>query len=157
MTKLRAPLTIDTALARIAGHLPQGWPQMGKITGYQERTVRKWGDTDADGEIPTKAAIALDLAYVDHGGQGLPIYEYYSAAIDAAGAARFAQTIALGALLPDLIHECAEAEVAIALASQPGAPAGARAKALHEVEEAILKLSAARLALAGVDPEHQPP
>jgi len=79
MTKRRAPLSIDTALARIAGRVEGGWSGMATVTGRKERTVRNWGDPDTPEHIPMDAAIALDLAYVEQGGEGAPIYECYSA------------------------------------------------------------------------------
>ena len=107
MTKLRAPLTIDAALARIAGQIPGGWNAMAKALSDRKSAslVRAWGDPDRREKIPLADALELDLAYRDAGGDGAPLYETYGYLLDAAGTFRFASEIALGRLaeedLPD--------------------------------------------------------
>ena len=77
MTKDRRPLSIDGALARIAGQLRGSWAEMAVVTGYHERTVRGWGDIDREEKINLPSAIALDLAFQKNGGVGRPLYETY--------------------------------------------------------------------------------
>ena len=55
MTKLRAPGSIDAALARIAGHLEAGYAAMATLTGRAERTVRNYC---AAGKIPGAVSAA---------------------------------------------------------------------------------------------------
>ena len=113
MTKRRAPLSLDAALARIAGQLPRAWLDMGDLTARAERTVRNWGDPDTREQIPMDCAIALDLAYQQAGGDGAPIFECYAARLELAGVHRFADRIALGRRAADAIRECGEAGAAL--------------------------------------------
>lgn len=71
MTKLRAPLTFENALDRIAGVL--GWSVMGELLGKAERTVRDYGDPDIATGISLADAFALEVAYRRAGGDGAPI------------------------------------------------------------------------------------
>lgn len=144
MTKLRAPLSFDQAITRIAGVL--GWDFAASLVGRSPRAVRAWSDPDADASPCIEHALLLDLAYRAAGGEGSPIFEVYAAKLDldaqSASAAR-----CLPSLTANAARENGEAIAALALASQPGAPIGIRAAAKREVEEGIQALGQALLAL----------
>lgn len=147
MTKRRPPLSVDAALARIAGQLERGWPEMAEVTSRSEAFVRAWGDPDRREKIPVEDAIMLDLAFRAAGGDGAPIFETYAHQLEAEGGAWFADQIALGRYAAEVIRECGEAGSAVVLSAQPGASAHQRREALREVEEAIGVLTRARLML----------
>lgn len=160
MTKLRPPLSVGAALARIAGLIPGDYAEMARLTGKRgDSLVRAWGDPARRERIPLEDAITLDLAYRRAGGQGAPLFECYGAKLDAEGVSWFADEIALARHAATLIRECGDAEAAVVLAAQPGATARDRQHALREIEEAIGVLASARLMLAGAAPfqSHQFP
>jgi hypothetical protein len=133
MTKLRAPLSIDTALARIAGQLPDGWVQMAILTGYAQRTVRAWGDDDREEQIQLRTAIQLDIAFQEHGGVGSPLYEAHGDLVRAAHAERFGDKLELQRETIEFMRENSEAETALLEAAMPDAGAVEEAKAQREV------------------------
>lgn len=137
MTKRRAPLSIDAALARIAGQLTGGWEAMAQIADRKERTVRNWGDPDTPEDIPLPKAIALDLAYQAAGGEGSPLFESYAFQLELAEVTRFADRIALGRKAAAAMKEGGEAHAALILAAQPGATIADRMSARREVLESI--------------------
>ncbi|BBC72895.1 conserved hypothetical protein [Altererythrobacter sp. B11] len=137
MTKLRAPLSVDAALARIAGQLPGGWREMAELADRQERTVRNWGDPDTREQIPIDCAIELDLAYQRAGGTGAPIHETYSLQLELAELSRFADRHELLAQAFEVIKEGGEAHAAIVHAARPGATPQDTAEALRECIEAF--------------------
>jgi hypothetical protein len=137
MTKRRPPLSIDAALARIAGQLEGGWETMATATGRKDRTVRNWGDPDTPEQIPLDCAIALDLAYQEAGGEGAPLWEAYTLKLELAEIERFADRHALGRRAVDVIRECGEAGSALVAASLPGATQAEREAALRELVEAF--------------------
>ena len=136
MTKLRSALSIDTALARIAGQLPGGWAEMAGLTGYAERTVRAWGDVDRDENINLPAAVALDIAFQAAGGTGAPIFEAYSDLVRAAQAERFGCKHELHRAAIVLMKENGDAEQALLEAALPGAGPAEVAKAQRELLQA---------------------
>lgn len=136
MTKLRSALSIDSALARIAGQLAGGWPEMAELTGYAERTVRAWGDADRDENINLPAAITLDIAFQEAGGTGAPIYEAYSDRVRAAQAERFGCKQELHRATMVLMRENGDAEQALLEAVLPGSGPAEEATALRELLEA---------------------
>jgi hypothetical protein len=137
MTKLRAPLTVDAALARIAGQLPDGWNSVSEIAGRQPRHCRRWGDPDAEEQIPIDVAIRLDLAFQAEGGTGAPILEAYAAQLELASAARFADRNALLRQAVDVIREGGEAHAAIVRSTQPDASPADERIAYREACEAF--------------------
>lgn len=141
MTKRRPPLSVEQALGRIAGELPRGIEQMAELTSRSPSLVRKWGDPERREKISIDDAITLDLAYQAAGGLGAPLHEAYTARLELAGATRFADRIALGRVLVDVIRESSEAEAALALAALPDATPATRLTTRREVEEAIAALS----------------
>lgn len=152
MTSRRAPISIDAALARIAGQLPRAWAEMADVTSRSESLVRAWGDPNRREKIPLDCAIALDLAYRAAGGEGAPLFEAYGNLLDEAGMFRFANEITLGRLAAQSIVESAQAHAALVSVAQPGATDRGRAEARREVEEAIAVLHRALPMLTGTRP-----
>ena len=136
MTKARAPLSIDAALARIAGQLPEGFEEMARVVGRQVRTVRNWSDPDTAEQVPVNCAIALDLAYIAAGGTGAPIFEAYALKLELADAAKFGDRHQLLRHAQDVARETGEANAAIIGAAHPAATKNDRARALAEATEA---------------------
>lgn len=136
MTKARAPLSIDAALARIAGLLPEGFDDMARVAGRQVRTVRNWSDPDTAEQVPVDCAIALDLAYIAAGGSGAPIFEAYALKLELADAAKFGDRHQLLRHAQDVARETGEANAAIIGAAHPAATRTDRARALAEATEA---------------------
>lgn len=151
MTKERAPLSIDGALARIAGKLPGGWAQMAAITGYHERTVRAWGDGDREEQINIPAAIALDNGYQAAGGAGRPIYDAYGCLVGAAERDRFAEPFDILRHAVDVARESGQANSALLEAAMPDATDADRREAQQELIEAI---EAMKIALLRLNPPH---
>lgn len=140
MTKVRLPLSIEQALARIAGLLEGDYQAMGEICGRQPHTIRAWGDPDKQDDIPVGCAIALDLAFQAAGGEGSPLYEAYGAKLDLADAARFADTHRLLDYAQGVIKEGGEAHAAIIGAARKDATHNEKRIAFREASEAYEKL-----------------
>lgn len=143
MTKLRAPLSIDAALARIAGHLPGGWDDMATAAGRQAHTIRAWGDPAKADAIPLPCAIALDVAYRKAGGHGAPLFDAYEALLDIALAEQFADQIELAHVTAHAIREVGQASHALVIAGLPGATDEDIARAERETEEGLAALNTA--------------
>ena len=152
MTKLRPPLSIGAALARIAGQIEGDYSEMVRLTERSASLVRAWGDPERRERMPIDDAITLDLAYRRAGGQGAPIFEAYGTMLDAEGLHWFADQVALSRQAATIIRECSEAEVAVIVAAQPGATLRDRAQAAREIEEAMAVLARARTMLNGTAP-----
>lgn len=157
MTKHRAPLSIDAALARIAGKLDNGWTDMATIARREVRTVRNWGDPDTPESIPVDCAIALDLAYVRAGGSGTPIFEAYAYQLELAEQSQFADRYDLLRRAQVVAKETGEANSAILGAAQPNATPADRRAALNEITEAIDALKDAIPLLSTPADDAQPP
>ena len=143
MTKLRAPLTTEQALVRIAALI--GWDAMAEACATPDRSItaamlRKWADPDTRERFPLDAGIALDIAYAGAGGDGFPIYETYGLLLEVARAERFADAAELARRTITAIKEGGEASAALVRASQPGATDRDRADAAREVEENLAAL-----------------
>jgi hypothetical protein len=135
MTKHRAPLSYDRAIARIAALI--GYDEMARVTGRAVRTVRNWGDPDTGESCPIACAEALDLAFVTAGGDGRPMAETLLRRLDLAAQDRFADRAALGRSTQTLAKEMGEALAAsIAAARESATPCDLTAAA-REIEEAI--------------------
>jgi hypothetical protein len=147
MTKERRPLSVDSALARIAGQVPGSWAQMARTVGYAERTVRKWGDEDADERVNIPAAIALDILFQQHGGSGQPIYEAYGYLIKASVAASFADQFEILRRAVVVATETAQAQSALMRVALPDATDNDRRIAQRELREAIEVLQGCLLSL----------
>lgn len=156
MTKLRAPASIDAALARIAGQLPDGWAAMAAVARRAPRTVRNWGDPDTPEQIPLDAAIALDLAYQAAGGIGAPLYETYTMQLELPASERFASRHQLARLAAEYIRESGEAGAALVNAAQPGADHLEFRAAEREVLEALTVLQRAIHQLASTATDTHP-
>lgn len=137
MTKVRAPLTLDRALARIAGQLSGGWLEMGKIVDRSERQVRSWGDPDSPDVIHMPAAIKLDIAFQAAGGQGAPIHDVYALLLQTGRSEAFADQIDLAFQASIAIREQAEAACAQIRCTMPGTEPRDLKTAVRETEEAI--------------------
>ncbi|MES2042576.1 MAG: hypothetical protein V4475_01805 [Pseudomonadota bacterium] len=143
MTKPRAPLTFENALARIAGQI--GWAAMAEAASaglrtVKERTVRNWGDPDTPERCAIEDAMLLDIAYQTGGGLGAPMFETYSLMLDQVRTERFSDQAELGKRTIAAVRENSEAEAALIAASLPGANPADYANALREVEEAVAAL-----------------
>ncbi|KQN00548.1 hypothetical protein ASE78_05535 [Sphingomonas sp. Leaf25] len=144
MTQARAPMTIDNALARIAGQI--GWAEMAHAvseargTLVAERTVRDWGDPATGRSIRLDDAIVLDLAFRAKGGVGAPIHETYSCLVDTAGGQQFACQVQLAERTAVAITEAGQAYSALIRASMPGATTADKVEAVREWEEAVAAL-----------------
>lgn len=141
MTKLRAPGSIDAALSRIAGLVPDGWAGMASTVDRKERTVRNWGDPDTPESIPLECAIALDLAYIAAGGVGAPIHETYALQLNLQLQTQFGDILQLATLNAEFILEAGQAGAAVIQATAPGAPDKLKREALRESEEAATALA----------------
>lgn len=157
VTKERAPISLDAALARIAGQLPGSWADMARRTGYAERTVRAWGDEDRDEQINLPAAIALDIAYQAAGGAGWPCYEAYGYMIGAAQRDRFVNAFDILQLASIVVRETGQAEAALIDAALPDATPGHRREAQRELIDAMEAMKRALLTLEQVDAPTAPP
>lgn len=158
MTKARAPLSFDAALARIAGQVEGAWPALAAHVGRKERTARNWGDPDANESIPLDCAIQLDLLYQAHGGEGAPLHEAYTHQLELAQVSRFGTQIELAGVVVDSIRESGEAHAALLNATLPGATQATARIAVKEGREALTKLQNAVLkAERAAGSEQQPP
>ena len=135
--KPRAPLSTDQALARIAGQLPGGWPEMASVTDRSESLVRKWGDPEARERIPLDDAIELDIAFQKAGGVGAPLADSYFHRLELAAASAFAEQHNLLTQTEALSTEMGEALAACIRACQPGAGERERADALRELVDVL--------------------
>jgi hypothetical protein len=149
MTKPRAPLSIDAALARIAGQMPGGWADMAVIADRHESTVRRWGDQDQPEQITLPASIALDVAYQRAGGEGRPLFETYALQLEVAREEAFANEIELARRVCVLIREGAQAHEALVLCTLPSANQLARDTAVRELEDVVREATNAIALLAG--------
>ncbi|HEX7852301.1 MAG TPA: hypothetical protein VF503_01235 [Sphingobium sp.] len=137
MTKQRDPGSIDEALAMIAGQVPGAWAALAQHVDKAESTVRKWGDKDAEGfDINLPAAIALDILYQQHGGDGRPLYDCYGHLVGVAMAKRFPDHFELMRRTAAIVKEFGEAEAALILAALPGADGDDRRDAKRELLDA---------------------
>ena len=136
MTKHRAPLSFDAALARIAGQVPGGYDALALRCDRKPRTVRNWGDPDTVENVPIDVAVDLDLLFAESGGDGSPFLEAFAHQREQLELVRHADRVALGARAAEVIKECGEAGSALVVASQPGASPRHRALARAELTEA---------------------
>lgn len=154
MTKLRAPLSIEQALQRIAGQLPTGVEAMAAVAQRQPGTIRAWMDPDRTEQVTLDAAIALDLAFQAEGGSGAPLFEAYATRLQLAEAARFADRHRLLDHAHGVAKEGGEAIAAIIAAARPDATELDRRAAHREAAEAYEKL---RDILPLLQEQSQPP
>ncbi len=151
-------MSIDAALARIAGQFENGYKDLARVVERHESTVRAWGDDDKpDQMIPMPAAIALDIAYQCEGGEGSPLFETFALQVKVAREKAFAGGIALAQRACIQIREGAQANEAIVLASMPSAGPAQRTHAIRELED-VVRESTTTIALLAIDePLPKPP
>ena len=135
VTKERAPLTYEDAQARVAGRL--GVKRAAHIAGVAVRTFQDWGDPDVDRTIPIAAAEALDLAYIDAGGEGMPFLDTLNLRLKTARQNRYGDQLALAASAASFAKEAGEFTAAAIVASLPDAGATDVAALRKEGLEAI--------------------
>lgn len=135
--KPRPPLSVDAALARIAGQVPGGWAAMAARCARVEGTVRAWGDPDRGEQVPVDCAIVLDLLFMEQGGEGAPIFEAYALKLELDEVSRYADRFELHSLTIDVIREGGEAHAALVRACRPGSGNSERLAALREVTDAF--------------------
>lgn len=154
MTKTRAPLSIEQALQRITGNLPHGVKQAAEITGRSPSMVRAWGDPERREKIPMDDAILLDIAHVEHGGQGTPLRDCYVHQLELAAVSSFAERFVLLDKTIDLLRESSEAHEALLQACRPGAGPNEQRRALKELADVVEK---AQPMIASLDPDNPAP
>jgi len=135
VTKLRAPLTAQLALTRIAGVI--GWDLCAEVTGRSPRTVQNWSDPDTSAGVTLDAAILLDLEYRAAGGDGSPLLEWHALRLDVELQATFASSEQLALKVAAAARESGEATAAGIVASRPGASDADLILAERETEEGI--------------------
>lgn len=135
MTKPRAPLTIDAALTRIAGQFQNGFTDLKPFVDRDPETIRKWGDPAQPHQLPMWAAIKLDIAFQQAGGEGAPIFECYELLLQVARQETFADELQLQRGACDLVVQSAEAVEAIVIAGMPGATQAQKDRAAAELED----------------------
>ena len=134
MTKARAPLTFALAVHEITTVI--GLPAARRVTGRAKRTLQLWRE-GGHGATPTLAqAFALDRAFVDAGGEGLPpIVASYLRQIETIMANAQACRAALIDDIATASREAAEAVAASLPLTQPGASVTAIHHAIAEAEQ----------------------
>lgn len=137
MTAVKPPMTIEAALARIAGQLEGSWAEMAEICNRAPATVYAWGNANMGDSIPMDCAIKLDIAYMRAGGIGAPIKSVYDLKVDCANRMAFAEQAELASLTGKHIKESAEATIAQLLCHQPGATPGDLRTAIRETQESL--------------------
>lgn len=136
MTTAKAPMTMEIALARIAGQLPGGWAEAATICDRALATVYAWGNPNTDDSIPMGCAIKLDLAFLRAGGIGAPIKSVYDLKVECARRMAFADQAAIADLASTSVRENAEATIAQLACTQPGATPEHFRTAIRETQEA---------------------
>lgn len=134
MTKARAPLSFALAVHEITTVI--GIPAARRVTGRAKRTLQLWRDS-GEGVTPTLTqAFALDRAYIDAGGDGLPpIVASYLRQIEAIMADTNACRLALIEDIADVARESADVVAASLALTQPGASPTAIHHAIAEAEQ----------------------
>lgn len=139
MTKLRAPLTFELALTRVAAVI--GWDQVGKLAGQAARTVHTWSEPDAGPAagraISLDLALQLDVACKAAGGDGAPMWECYSRRLElgTSNALFCNEQIALSTAKASV--ESGEGIAAAIAAARPGASQADLIFAERQLEESI--------------------
>lgn len=154
MTAVKPPMSIEAALARIAGQLEGSWAEMAEICNRALATVYAWGNSNVGDSIPMDCAIKLDIAYMRAGGIGAPIKSVYDLKVDCANRMAFADQAELASLTGKHIKESAEATIAQLACHQPGATPSDLRTAIRETQEAAeatLNTLAALKKSAGLD------
>jgi len=135
VTKLRAPLTFENALTKVAADI--GWARVAEIVGQAERTVRNWSEPDTTASISLEAALKLDVAYVAAGGEDPPFARCYATRLNLESLAACPGREELLASAARAAKEAGEAVAASLTASHPRAGRPDYAIAERELEEAL--------------------
>lgn len=136
MTKVRQPLTFESALTTIAGRI--GWPDVARICGHAERTVRNWSDPDTTAKMTLEAAFELDLAFRQAGGQDAPFLLCYATRLQAEVVEMSADREKLVAAAAQVAKEAGDALAASLAAARPTATQADFILAEREIEESIV-------------------
>jgi restriction endonuclease Mrr len=135
MTKRRHPLTFENAMTAVASHI--GWKETARIVGRSESTVRAWSDNDIKTTIPLEAALALDIAFHQAGGEGAPFFNCYANQVEAARADACPEIQAMITSAAKVAKETGEAIEATLDAATINASLADIAVAERELEQAI--------------------
>ncbi|WP_370170949.1 hypothetical protein [Sphingobium abikonense] len=134
MTKARAPLTFALAVHEITTVI--GLANARRVTGRSKRTLQLWREGGHDATPSIAQAFALDRAYVDAGGDGLPpIVASYLRQIEAIMSDAQACRAALIDDIAFASRETADAVAACLPLTQPGASVTAIHHAIAEAEQ----------------------
>lgn len=148
MTKLRDPLTIEDALDRAIGDMTIAVAS--DATGRKPAYLRALSDPDKREQLTVIDAIKLDVAHHEAGGAGAPIYETIGRILKATCATYFSDAAAIGRILPDVIREGAEANIALFAATAPSASDRQLRETLRELQESHSKTGEAIALVLGV-------
>lgn len=130
MTKVRAPLTFSLAITTAVGLI--GWDIAAKITRRSKRAVRYWSESDK-ASLPTlDQAIALDRAFIAHGGGFAPILESYARQLNVALVGTHA---CRAGLAHDIARATQEAADAISSSVHVTLPEPSQAEIYHAIKE----------------------
>lgn len=140
MTQLRAPRTYAEAITRIAGAI--GWPEVRRITGRADRSVRYWSEPNCKTVPPIDQAQALDAAYIAAGGAGAPFFDAFEFLLGQQIERQEACTRELLAKIAIATKECGEAmAAAMGVVSSNASPLNAHS-AFAEVDQAARAIDA---------------
>ena len=134
MTLVRDPLTFSKAISTIAGRID--FPAMAAIVGRSERLVRKWSHPQSNAHPTVAQGVALDLAFIEAGGETAPISETYLQLLDRGIGERVASRLALTVAVATAAKENGEAIAAVLAVTHPGAGPREIHRAEHVLEEA---------------------
>ena len=141
MTKLRAPLTFERALTRVADRL--GWERVAQIVSVRRRrplsvrAVMNWSEPDTPAGITLEDAYLLDQAFRTDGGEGAPFHDCYRMRLETERGLSVAESDEFNRRVAAAIKEGGEANAARVIARRPNATPADRALARREVEESI--------------------
>jgi len=155
VTKMRAPGTIEEALALIARRVPGNWKAMAKRIGRTARTVRSYGDKDRQGDISIVQSIALDNLFQEHGGEGRPLFEAHGRLVSAASAIAISCKVELLRRIGGLTRDVCEAEEALINFALPDAGEADRRHAHAELLDLDRTVGILVDALAAEPEQHQ--
>lgn len=133
MTKLRAPISFEDGITRIAGHL--GWAAAAAVIDQKERTLRAYSDPDDPRQIALRDALRLDQAYQRAGGDDAPLLDAFALQLDVAMRESNRCRAELSRRTARLAVEGGQAVSALIVATDPNATDADRALAAREVRE----------------------
>lgn len=128
-------MTFENALTKAAGVI--GWPEVAKICGMAEVTVRNWSDPDTTAKLPLEAAFLLDAAFVAAGGEEPPFLSCYATRLGSEIGEIHADRTKLLASVAIAARENGEAVAATIAAAAPDSTPADLVIAERELENAI--------------------